>query len=247
MRRLSAVRAAGVAVLMVSTLTATASTATAAGSPKTQQQPSSTWTQPGTAPLDGLGALLYVAAPTAGPAQGSALGYEYTLSYHFQDGSLGLLALGYQHGQKVAGFARIDGSPVTTVPFDWSFGHAYFLFTYKLAASQWGGWVFDFSSLSWTSIAVVNVPAGTGGITPTSTTTVDYDPTLAPTAADQSTCVFYPQVDAYVFPPVGWRGATPSLATLSGNTVQPGDCPSTTTAYFGWQHYHLGSPAAAAG
>lgn len=231
---------------MVSTLTATATAATAAAPSKTQQQPSSSWAQPGTAPLDGLGVFLYVAAPPAGPAQGSPLGYEYTFSYHFQEGSLGLLVLGYQHGQKVAGFARIDGSPVATVPFDWSFGHAYFLFTYKLAPTQWGGWVFDVSARSWTQIAVLNLPAGTGGIMPTSTTTVDYDPTLVPTVPDETTCAFYPQVDAYVFPPIGWHGATPTLATLTGTTAQPADCPSATTTTFGWQHYHLGSPAAAA-
>lgn len=231
---------------MLSSVVATATTATAAGTSKSQERPSSTWTQPGTAALDGLGAFLYPMAPTPGPAQGSPLGYEYTLTYRFQDGSGGLVVLGYQNGRKVAGFGLIPTTPVATVPFDWQFGRVYFLFTFRVNASQWGGWVFDYSANAFTLIAVLTPPAGAGGIAPTlATTTVDYGSTLAPSAADQTTCGFYPQVDAYFTPTIGWRGTTATVATLAGNAVEVGDCPSSTSTDYGWQHYHLGSPAAA--
>lgn len=78
------------------------------------------------------------------------------------------------------------------------------------------------------------------------TTGVDYLGTSAPVTADQGTCAFYPLVDAYFFAPIGWRGATPSLASLGTNTVEKGDCPSTTSSLSLWQHYHLGTATAVA-
>ncbi len=236
-----------VGVVVLGSLVATVgATAASTGEPKTQERPSSTWVQPDPRPLDGLGTFLYLSAPAPGPAQGSPLGYEYTLGFRFEDGSGGVLVLGHQHGRKVAGFGLLPGHLVATVPFDWSFGHAYLLFTYRLGGDQWGAWVFDLTRASWTFIAHQAAPAGAGGITPTSTTQVDYDPTLAPTgAADQSTCAFFPRVDAYFFAPIGWRGGTPSVATLGANAVAGGDCPTTTTTVLGWQHYRLGATASA--
>jgi len=112
------------------------------------------------------------------------------LSFRFQDSSGGVLALGYQNGRRVAGFGLIPSQLVTTVPFEWAFGHIYFLMIYRLGPAQWGAWVYDWSSTNWTFIGQQDAPPGAGGILPTSTTSVDYDPTLAPTGADQSTCAF---------------------------------------------------------
>jgi len=244
-KRIPAVLA--VAVAVVSSLTTIVGAAEAsAGAPVTQDRPSSTWVQPGTGPLDGMGAFVFPTAPVPTAAQGSPLGYEYTVLFRFQDQTAGILALGYQHGHKVAGFGLIPGQLVATVPFDWSFGHVYFLFTYRLGPAQWGAWVYDVVAASWTFIAQQAAPGTAGGITPTSTTGIDYDSTSVPApAADQSTCSFYPRVDVYFFAPIGWRGATPTVATLGTNAVDKGDCPSSTTMYFGWQHYGLGTTAAA--
>jgi hypothetical protein len=242
MARNAGIRAAvaAVAVLSLSATAAGAQTAT-----KSQDQPSSTWTVPGTLPLDGLGAFLALTAPPAGPAQGSLLGYEYTLVYGLQGGSVGVLALGARNGQKVAGFGLIPDHPVVTVPFEWSFGHVYFLYTKRLDATRWAAWVLDWSSGAWTFIGLQTAAVGAGGIVPTSLSTwVDYDGSLGPpTTADQSTCGFYPGVDAYFYPPIGYRGTAMSTATLTGDSVVKGDCPSTTSAFNGWRHYQLGTTA----
>ncbi|MCA1691303.1 MAG: hypothetical protein LC733_03525 [Actinobacteria bacterium] len=99
----------------------------------TQEQPRSTWVQPGSGPLDGLGTFVYVEAPAPGATQGSLLGYEYTIQFGFEDGSDGVLALGSRNGQKVAGFGLIPSHLVDTVPFDWQFGKIYYLLTYRIA------------------------------------------------------------------------------------------------------------------
>ncbi|MDQ6727317.1 MAG: hypothetical protein M3066_14295 [Actinomycetota bacterium] len=231
------------AVLIASVTAATMGAATAdAGPPKSQAQPSSTWIQPGTAPLDGLGTYVYVAPSTSGPGQGSVLGYEYTLVFRFEDRSGGVLALGYQNGRKVAGFGLIPNNPVSVVPFDWAFGRFYFLRLYRLGPHQWGGSVYDPSAARWTFIAQQAAPTAAGGIVPTSSTRVDYDATTAPTpGADQSTCAFYPRMDAYLSAPTGWRGSVTTTAKLDHNTVDQGDCPATVTPSYATQHYALGT------
>ena len=232
-------------VLIMSSLAATVSPATAAaGSAMTQDQPRSTWVQPGTDPLDGLGVFVYVDAPAPGPTQASLLGYEYTLQFRFEDRSFGVLALGYKNGQKVAGFGLIPSHLVDTVRFDWAFGRLYYLFTYRIGPDLWASWVYDWSKGSWTFIAVQHGPAGMGRMLPTSTTGVDYDATLAPSpAADTTTCAFYPRVDAYLSAPTGWRGSVVTLGTLAGSSVEEGDCDSVTTAIPGSQRYVLGATA----
>jgi hypothetical protein len=234
-------------VLVMSSLAATAGPAPATVAtvvPKTQEQPRSTWVQPGTDPLDGLGTFVYLDAPTAGATQGSVLGYEYTVLVRFEDGSGGIMALGYKNGQKVAGFMLVPSHPViATAPFDWQFGHIYYLLTYRIGTDVWAAWVYDWSTATWTFIAQESSP-GMGRMLPTTTAWVDYDSTLAPRpAADQSTCAYYPRVDAYLYPPTGWRGAVMTQATLGANTVTPGDCPTVTSTSDGWQHYALGATA----
>lgn len=247
MRRNLARRAVLSAVVVLGSVMASVGAAPAAiVAPRSQDQLWSTWVQPGAAPLDGLGTFLYVAAPSPGAGQASTLGYEYTLLFRFQDGSGGVLALGYKNGQKVAGFGLVmTNHVVDTVPFDWKFGQIYYLLTYRQGANGWGAWVYDWSATSWSAISVQTAPAGTGGILPTSSTGVDYDRSLAPTAADPSTCSYYPRIDAFWYAPMGWRGTVITNATFGTNSVVKGDCPGTTTTENGWQHYGLGSAAGA--
>lgn len=233
--------------LALASLTAAVPAGATAAPTKTQEQPTSSWVQPGTAPLDGVGTYVYVAAPPAGAGQGSPLAYEYTFFFSFEAKTSGFLALGQRQGQKLAGFTvSAAGNPVATVPFDWSFGHIYFLLTYRLGVDLWGGWIYDYSAASWTFIGQQPAAAGSGGLLPTSRTAVDYDPTLAPTpGVDWTTCASYPRVDAYFYPPIGWRGSTTTVAAPDGTTVYPGDCPVTITTEYGWQHYGMGvAPAA---
>src|SRR5215217_7204272 len=131
MRRTVGRRAGVVAVSMLASLIATIGSAggAVAATAKTQNEPGSTWVQPGTGSLDGLGTFVYVAAPTPGANQASPLGYEYTLGFKFDDNSLGVLAIGYKDGHKVAGFGLIPSHLVDTVAFDWNFGHIYYLLT----------------------------------------------------------------------------------------------------------------------
>ena len=235
-------------MLVMASLTATVGPLGATGQlvvPPSQEQPRSTWVQPGTGPLDVLGAFFLPFAPAPGPTQASPLGYEYTLGFDFEDGSGGVLVLGHQNGQKVAGFGLFPSHLVDIVPFDWEFGHVYFLMVHRLSPVDWGAWVYDWSATTWDFVGQQRVPAGTGGIVPTSTTGVDFDASLAPApSADPSSCSFYQRVDTYVHPPLGWRGSVLSLATLGASTAAPGDCPGTTTDFHGWQHYALGTTAA---
>jgi hypothetical protein len=130
---------------------------------------------------------------------------------------------------------------IATVPFDWKFGHLYYLLTARIDVDVWAGWIFDWDSKVWTHIASQSEP-GIGRMLPTSSTSVDYDPDLAPSpAADTSTCAFYPRLDAFWHPPTGWRGQVMTTATLGASTESPGECPSTTTTSDGWQYHALGA------
>jgi hypothetical protein len=235
-----------VVVLVTSSLTAALHSAGATvATGKTQEHAISTWVQPGTGPLDGLGTFVYLDAPAPGPTQASLLGYEYQVIFRFEAaGSGGVLAMGYKNGHKVAGFGLVPSHLVDTVPFDWNFGHIYYLLTYRMGTDLWAAWAYDWTAATWTFITQQAAPAGTGRILPTTTTSVDYDASLSPSpAADPSTCAFYPRVDAYLYPPTGWRGEVMTQATLSANSVAAGDCPAVTTTSDGWQHYALGAPA----
>lgn len=93
-----------VGALILASFTSMVGPATAQTPPPTQQVPISTWVQPGSGNLDGLGAFVYVAPPAPGATQGSPGGYEYHLRFDLEDRSLGILVLGHKDGQRVAGF-----------------------------------------------------------------------------------------------------------------------------------------------
>jgi hypothetical protein len=203
----------------------------------------SVWLQPGNGPLDGLGTFLYVTQPPApGPAQASLTKYEYELVFHLEDSSLGVVALGYKNGQKVAGFGILTHTLVSTVPYDWQYDHIYYLLTYRLSATEWGAWVYDWSAASWSLIAVQTVPATTGRMLPEATTLVDFGGGPASEGTD-TTCARFPRVDALFYAPMGWRGDVITSATLKVPAGFDGPCPSTTATVNGWQWYTLGSPA----
>lgn len=234
---------AGVVAVVVLGLIGPAGAAT---EPPSQDQPATTWLQPGTGPLDGLGTFFYVAPPLTPVAnQGSPLAYEYTVRFRMEDGALGHMALGYKDGRKVAAFVITPPNGTAIVEYDWKFGQIYYLLTYRLSPTQWGAWVYDFSAASWSLIAVQTVLETTGRMLPESTTSVDYDASLVPTpGADISTCAFYPRVDALWYPPTGWRGSVTTTATLQANGGFNGTCDSTTQTANGWQWYTLGQAAA---
>lgn len=233
----------GLAVAMAVMIFGTAGPASAAPTP---DQQSTVWVQPGVAPLDGLGTFVYVGQPlTPGPTQGSLEPYEYTVTFHLEDGSFGIMAIGHQHGQKVAGFGILDHTLVSVVPYDWKYGQIYYLLTYRLSATQWGAWVYDWTATTWSLIALLDVPETTGRMLPETATGVDYDggPVAPPPGADP-TCAFYPRVDALFTAPMGWRGDVITTGTFKEYGGFDGTCPSSTVPVSGWQWTTMGQAAA---
>ena len=227
---------AAVMALMVVGVARPASAAT----PPAPDTAATVWVQPGTSPLDGLGTFVYVAQPApSGPTQGSPSGYDYSLTFHTEDNSFGVLALGHQNGQKVAGFGVIPSTLVATVPYDWKYGQIYYLLTYRLSLTQWGAWVYDWSAASWSLIAVQTVPQTTGRMLPEATTMVNYETSATPPNMD-TTCAYYPRIDAFFTPPMGWRGEVITTATFKENAGFDGECKSTATTINGWRWYTLG-------
>lgn len=215
-----------------------------AADPPPGDQVGTVWLQPGTGPLDGLGTFVYVGQPLApSPGQGSPAGYEFSMVFHLEDGSLGIVVLGQKNGQKVAGFGMLPSTLVSTVPYDWKYNHIYYLLTYRLSATQWGAWVYDWSAASWSLIAVQTVPGTTGRMLPEATTLVDYDATTAPPAGTDTRCAVYPRIDALFYAPMGWRGDVITSATVKGSAGFDGPCPGSTTTINGWQWYTVGSAA----
>lgn len=215
-----------------------------AAEPPPPDQVGSVWRQPGTGPLDGLGTFVYVAQPPApGPGQASPTKYEFSVIFHLEDSSLGVLALGHKNGQKVAGFGMLPTTLVSTVPYDWKYDRIYYLMTYRLTATHWGAWVYDWSAASWSLIAVHTVPATTGRMLPEATTLVDFDGDTPAPAGTDPTCARYPRIDALFYAPMGSRGGVITSATLKSSAGFDGPCSSTTATVNGWQWYTLGSPA----
>lgn len=236
-----------VGALVLASFTSMVGPATAQTPPPTQQVPISSWVQPGSGNLDGLGAFVYVAPPAPGATQGSPGGYEYHLRFDLEDRSLGILVLGHKDGQRVAGFAIVPHTLTVTAPapFQWNYGQIYYLLTYRLSATEWGAWIYDWSAASWSLIGVQTVPATAGRMLPTSNTSVQYqgNPPPTPAAADTSTCAFYPRVDAFFYAPMGWRGEAITNATLLNNSTSAGACAVTISTEHGWQHYTVGAAA----
>ena len=244
MSRTSVVRAVVLAFVLGSTA-AMGGVAGAQTQPPRHDMEASVWLQPGTDPLDGLGTFLYVAPPlTPGPAQGSPHGYEYTLSAHLEDGSLGIVAVGHKNGQKVAGFGIVGHTLVTTVPYDWKYGQIYYLLTYRLSAAQWGAWVYDWTAETWSLIAVQTVPATTGRMLPEAATVVDYEAAPPPGAGADTTCAYYPRIDAMFYAPMGWRGEVITSATFKEYDGYEGACYGDTVEVSGWRWSTLGQAAA---
>lgn len=207
---------------------------------------STVWVQPGVEPLDGLGTFVYVGQPlTPGPTQGSLQPYEFTVSFRLEDGSFGIMALGHQNGQKVAGFGIVGHTLVSVVPYDWNYGQIYYLLTYRQSATHWGAWVYDWTAEAWSGIAQLDVPATTGRMLPEATTSVDYDggPIAPPPGAD-TTCAFYPRIDAMFTAPMGWRGNAITTAAFKAYGGSDGPCPSSTVPVSGWQWTTMGQAAA---
>ncbi len=235
--------------LVLALLAGAATSASAQSAGASQEIPSSTWVQPGSEPLDGIGAWVYIApGPPPGPAQGSPGGYEYLLRFNLQkplQEPFGFIGLSTRpDGSHFAGLALVSGldQPTDTVDFNWSPGHFYYLLVYQVGANEWIGWVYDHNAASWTIVGTVTTPDGSGRLSPTSATTVDYQSGGASYILE---CAGYPRTDAVFYPPVGYRGATVTLATLGSHTVYPGNCPTTTTIEYDWVHYRLGVDPAA--
>ena len=202
----------------------------------------SVWVQPGTGPLDGLGTFVYVGQPpTPGPTQGALTAYEYSLSFHTENNSLGVVVLGHKNGQKVAGFGVLPSTLVTTVPYDWKYGQIYLLFTYRLSATQLGAWVYDWTAAAWSLIGVQTVPEATGRMLPEATTMVDYD--AGPAAPADATCAYYPRTDVVFSPAIGWRGGTMTLGAFKASAGYDGECTSGSAMVDGWRWYTLGEAA----
>ena len=211
----------------------------AAAEPAAHDQAATVWVQPGTAPLDGLGTFVYVAQPPEpGPTQGSPEKYEYSMTFDLEDGSLAVLALGHQNGQKAAAFGIVDHTLFTVVPYDWKYGQIYYLLTYRLSATQWGAWVYDWTAARWDVVAVLTVPETAGRMLPEAATVVDYD------AGPAANCAHYPRVDAMFYAPMGWRGDVITSATFKEYGGYDGPCPSTTAAVNGWHWTTMGQAAA---
>lgn len=231
------------AILVLATLASSVGPATAQVAPPAQDIPRSVWVQPGTGNLDGIGTFLYVAPPAPGPTQASPFGYEYTLLFTLEGGANGLVAVGYKNGQRVTGFV-MPGNATIITPYNWAYGHIYYLLTYRLSPTLWGAWIYDWTAGTWSLIGTQTVAESVGRMLPTSYTSVDWwtDSVPAP-AADPSTCAYYPRIDAFWFAPMGWRGDVITNATLQGNPTISRQCSSTVTTENGWQHYTLGAPA----
>lgn len=231
-----------VAILVLATLASTVGPATAVAPPN-QASPYSVWVQPGTGNLDGLGNFLYVAPPAPGATQASPLSYAYTLRFNFEGGSSGLVAVAYKDGQRVTGFIT-PGNETTFTPYNWAYGHIYYLLTYRLSPTQWGAWIYDWSAGTWTLIGVQTVAGSVGRMLPASYTSVQFwEPAPAP-AADPNTCAYYPRIDAFWYPPMGWRGDVITNATLQSTETVSQQCAiNGVTTENGWQHYTLGTPA----
>jgi hypothetical protein len=225
---------------------------------RNQAVPVVDWIAPGTEPLDGIGQWVYVAPiPAAGPAQLPTTGYVYGPTFlptiGGQNVNQGIVGLSTDDAGPIAGiqiFGSPDPAPVT-IRYDWSPGRLYYLVAYHLGDQVWGGWVYDHATSEWTYVGSKQASVDTGLLRPESGTAVlgaqggpipAFDRGTPPAVAGP--CTSFPRVDAYFFPPIGYRGTTLSEATLDLSRPATGDCPTETTVEDGWLHFRLGSPAA---
>lgn len=218
-----------------------------------QRVPQVVWTAPGPGLLDGIGQWVYVAPiPPAGLQQQPTTGYVYGLGFG-SSGGRGTVGLSRDSQGGIAGIQLVPpsgGNPApVTVRYDWSPGKFYFLLAYHLEGDAWGGWVYDDAASSWTFVGTVQPAAGTGLFGASGVITVggaqsETRPAFSQVAlgAIPGTCRAFPQVDAYFYPPVGYRGTAMTLATFTEGTYGLGDCPAQFTFEADWLHIRLGSP-----
>jgi len=207
------------------------------------QAPYSSWTQPASTPLDGLGTWMAVGnTPTASPGQ-SPPAYLYAHHFSFANSpAIGAIALVTSPGGRAAMFtvAAPDGTPHTVViPFNWSSGHFYYSLVHRLGPGSWGGWMYDYSSGVWTFVGRLNLPGEWGKLSPATMTMALWIGSTAPT------CSEYPRADVYFSPPVGYAGTSVSTAPVGTTKQTPGACAASTSVEAGtWIRYLLGADTA---
>jgi hypothetical protein len=217
-----------------------------------QGEPVTLWTIPGDAPLDGAGGWVYVAPePAPGVDQLPSDRYEYDLTFQFANLDLARIGLTRTAAGPIAGFMASQNAaiPVVTAPYAWAPGHIYFLLLYKFGPGLLGGWAYDFSAGAWTFLGQAQVPTDQGLLMPNVETIVEGAQGIVTTrgpftnagAESIPSCSQFPRVEAYFYPPMGWRGSTITSATSSQTANMLGDCPTSTTVQNGWTHYTLGA------
>lgn len=210
-----------------------------------QQAPYSVWAQPGSGPLDGVGAWVATANDPAAAAGQLAPTYVYGHYFGFADASpLGLVGLVKSPAGKFAVFTVVeeDGTAHNAVvAFDWKANRLYFPFVHQVETGRWAAWVYDYTVGGWVPIGAFALPPAWGKLAPTSITTVQW---VGPTGAR---CSLYPRADVLVHPPIGYRGSTSTTASLTSSGATPGDCPPQTSVEHGiWARYRLGADAVSA-
>ncbi len=192
---------------------------------------------------DGMGTWLYVLPQAAaGPGQVSRDGYQYQVTALFE--GLRFARIGVRTGAQgpVAHLEIQDaglGTPkfVAEVPYNWSPGRFYFVYTKVLANGDIAGWIMDWATGVWTYIGSLHPLANWGGMVSWSITSVEWAPGRTPPVE----CSGYPRTDAYFFPPLGYSGATFQIGTFD-NHRQDGTCPAPAEILEnGWVHYQLGA------
>jgi hypothetical protein len=221
------------AIVLATTLTGTAaSAADEVGSPDFVR---STWDQPGTAPLDGVGAYLYIAPGPAPATSQLPPDYEYLLEFFYEGGQMvGVIGLGSRAGGHIAGLAT-GYSRTVVVPYEWSAGRLYFLFVHRLSDHEWGAWVLDVWADAWTFIGQGSTPVEVGGLSPSTWTVVAWADSTS-----SNPCSAYPRTDAYFTPVFGVRGGSFTLGTRAGDSAHPNGCPGQISSSLGWARYTLG-------
>ena len=123
------------------------------------------------------------------------------------------------------------------------------LLVHDLGEDRWGGWVFDHAASAWTFIGSVQAATGSGLLSPTSVSRVGGAHSSPQPAFSQinlgairGPCRLFPQVDAYAYPPVGYRGTGDSQMTVAHASYGLGDCPTQITTEADWLHMRLGWP-----
>jgi len=208
-----------------------------------QRLPSTEWLMPGTAPFDGTGRYVYVAPYSPGPQQVSTATYRYEHIFDFEGGGGGHVALTGDVAGPRAAF-RVNDAMIT-VPYQWSPGRIYFLFAYHLGGGTWGAWVYDVTASSWTFVGSLR-PGSLHSGTFTASTVEEAAGVRGPSDAAASplpSCSWFPRVDVYFSPPIGFRGTAATIGEQTRTFLTIGDCLTTWSTEYGWMHHQLGVPA----